>query len=76
MGDVPDSRDDMLVLLPLGGSDDEITGIYLPLETISPATFDLPDPSQVGDYRSARLLRDSNPPGSGFSAGLFRSYAR
>jgi len=61
---LPDSESDLLVLRPLGGSDDEITGIYLPLENVSPATFDLPDPSQVGDYRSARLLRDSNRPGS------------
>jgi superfamily II DNA or RNA helicase len=66
----------MLVLRPLGGSDDEITGIYLPLETVAPATFDLPDPGQVGDYRSARLLRDAVRLGFRSSAGPFRSFAR
>lgn len=73
---LPDSNEDLLVLRPLGGSDDEITGVYLPLETVSPATFDLPDPTQVGDYRSARLLRDAIRLGFRSSAGPFRSFAR
>ncbi|MEN6437512.1 MAG: DEAD/DEAH box helicase, partial [Syntrophobacter sp.] len=73
---LPDSTDDLLVLRPLGGSDDEIAGIYIPLEPVAPATFDLPDPSQVGDYRSARLLRDAVRLGFRSSAGPFRSFAR
>ena len=73
---LPDSTDDLLVLRPLGGSDDEIAGIYIPLETVVPATFDLPDPTQVGDYRSARLLRDAVRLGFRSSAGPFRSFAR
>ncbi len=73
---LPDSTSDLLVLRPLGGSDDEVTGIYLPLEPVSPATFDLPDPAQVGDYRSARLLRDAIRLGFRSSAGPFRSFAR
>jgi superfamily II DNA or RNA helicase len=73
---LPDSTDDLLVLRPLGGSDDEIAGIYIPLEQVSPATFDLPDPNQVGDYRSARLLRDAVRLGFRSSAGPFRSFAR
>ncbi len=73
---LPDSSADLLVLRPLGGSDDEITGVYLPLEPVSPATFDLPDPAHVGDYRSARLLRDAVRLGFRSSAGPFRSFAR
>ena len=73
---LPDSTDDLLVLRPLGGSDDEIAGVYIPLEPVTPATFDLPDPSQVGDYRSARLLRDAIRLGFRSSAGPFRSFAR
>lgn len=73
---LPDSTNDMLVLRPLGGSDDEIAGIYIPLETVTPATFELPDPTQVGDYRSARLLRDAIRLGFRSSAGPFRSFAR
>ncbi len=73
---LPESEADLLVLRPLGGTDDEITGIYLPLERVEPAVFDLPDPTQVGDYRSARLLRDAVRLGFRSSAGPFRSFAR
>lgn len=73
---LPDSTDDMLVLRPLGGTDDEIAGVYIPLETVTPATFDLPDPSQTGDYQSARLLRDAIRLGFRSSAGPFRSFGR
>ena len=66
---LPDSTADLLILRPLGGSDDEMAGIYLPLESVTPATFDLPDPVQVGDYRSARLLRDAVRLGFRSSAG-------
>jgi superfamily II DNA or RNA helicase len=73
---LPDSDDELLVLRPLGGTDAEIAGIYLPLEKVEPATFALPDPAQVGDYRSARLLRDAVRLGFRSSAGPFRSFAR
>ncbi len=73
---LPESKDDLLVLRPLGGTDDEIAGIYLPLEKVEPASFALPDPKQVGDYRSARLLRDAVRLGFRSSAGPFRSFAR
>ncbi|MCS6889877.1 MAG: hypothetical protein NZQ09_16865, partial [Chloroflexus sp.] len=56
---LPESTADLLVVRPLGGSDDEITGIYLPLEPVEPASFALPDPDQPGDARSCRLLRDA-----------------
>ena len=73
---LPDSSPDLLVLRPLGGTDDEITGIYLPLERVEPASFALPDPAQIGDYRSARLLRDAVRLGFRSSAGPFRSFGR
>jgi superfamily II DNA or RNA helicase len=73
---LPESEDDMLVLRPLGGTDDEVTGIYLPLETVEPAHFTLPDPMQLGDDRSCRLLRDAVRLGFRASAGPFRSFAR
>jgi len=73
---LPESEPDLLVLRPLGGTDDEIAGIYLPLEKVEPASFGLPDPKQVGDYRSARLLRDAVRLGFRSSAGPFRSFAR
>jgi superfamily II DNA or RNA helicase len=73
---LPESDNDMIVLRPLGGTEDEVTGIYLPLESVEPAHFDLPDPTQVGDHRSCRLLRDAVRLGSRASAGPFRSFAR
>ncbi len=73
---LPDSSDDLLLLRPLGGSDEEIAGILTALEEVSPATFDLPDPNDVGDARSARLLRDALRLTFRSSAGPFRSFGR
>ncbi len=73
---LPESDAETLVLRPLGGSDDEIAGVYLPLETVEPASFALPDQQAVGDYRSAKLLRDAVRLGFRSSAGPFRSFAR
>src|SRR5262249_54202891 len=73
---LPESTTDTLIARPLGGGDSEVAGIYLPLETAEPATFRLPDPTQPGDYRSCRLLRDALRLGFRSSAGPFRSFAR
>jgi superfamily II DNA or RNA helicase len=73
---LPESDEQLLVVRPLGGTDAEIAGIYLPLEKVEQARFDLPDPSLVGDYLSARLLRDAIRLGFRSSAGPFRSFAR
>jgi superfamily II DNA or RNA helicase len=73
---LPESDDQLLVVRPLGGMDDEVAGIYLPLEKVEQARFELPDPSQTGDYLSARLLRDAVRLGFRSSAGPFRSFAR
>jgi superfamily II DNA or RNA helicase len=56
---LPGTDPEVLVARPLGGTDDEVTGIYLPLESVEPATFPPPDPADLGDFRSARLLRDA-----------------
>ena len=73
---LPESTDEMLILRPLGGTEDEVTGIYIHLETVEPAQFDLPDPTQPGDNRSCRLLRDAVRLGFRSSAGPFRSFAK
>lgn len=73
---LPESDEQMLVVRPLGGTDEEIAGIYLPLEKVEQARFDLPDPNLTGDYLSARLLRDAVRLGFRSSAGPFRSFAR
>jgi superfamily II DNA or RNA helicase len=73
---LPGSDDEILIVRPLGGIEEEVTGIHQKLEEIQPAQFELPDPNQVGDYRSARLLRDAVRLGFRNSAGPFRSFAR
>lgn len=73
---LPDSTDQLLIVRPLGGGEDETAGIYLPLERVEPATFPLPDPCQLGDHRSCRLLRDALRLGFRSSAGPFRSFGR
>lgn len=73
---LPDSTLEMLLVRPLGGTFEEATGIHTRLENVQPATFDLPDPAQIGDYRSGRLLRDAVRLGFRSSAGPFRSFAR
>ena len=72
---LPESEHDLLMLRPLGGTEEEVTGICLALEQVEPATFALPDPSRPGDYRSSRLLRDALRLGFRSSAGPFRSFA-
>ena len=73
---LPESSEELLVLRPLGGSDVETTSIYVPLEKVVSATFDLPDPMKPGDYHSSSLLRDALRLGFRSSAGPFRSFAR
>lgn len=73
---LPETQGELLVLRPLGGTDEEVAGVYTRLETVEPATFDLPDPAKVGDHRSCRLLRDAARISSRAGAGPFRSLAR
>jgi superfamily II DNA or RNA helicase len=73
---LPESTDELVRVRPLGGTEDEVTGIYTPLEPIEPAQFALPNPALIGDYRSARLLRAAVRLGFRASAGPFRSFAR
>ena len=73
---LPGSSDDLLMLRPLGGTDEETAGICMALEEVEPAHFDLPDPSAVGDERSCRLLRDALRLGFRSSAGPFRCFGK
>src|ERR1700733_11533180 len=73
---LPGPDDAMFMLRPLGGTEDEVTGVYRPLEPVEPAAFDLPDPVRIGDFDSCRLLRDAIRLGFRSSAGPFRSFAQ
>ncbi|WP_449258439.1 helicase-related protein [Chlorobium limicola] len=60
---LPSSDPELLMLKPIGGSDDEITGVFLPLEmpgdAISDASFPEPDRDDLDDFQSARMLYDA-----------------
>ena len=71
---LPETSDDLVMVRPLGGTQAEITGILTDIETVEPATFAPPTVGDLGDYRSARLLRDALQLGVRSSAGPFRSF--
>ncbi len=75
---LPRTDDDVLLLRPLGGTDADATGLFLPVEgqDVAPATFPLPEPSQTGDSTAARLLRDAVRLTFRAGAGPFRSLGR
>jgi len=77
---LPSDDPDLLVVKPLGGSEDEIAGIYLPLEIESDkpvdASFPPPTKDDLGDISTARLLYDSARLAFRNGAGPFRALAK
>jgi superfamily II DNA or RNA helicase len=75
---LPDSDETFLVLRPLGGADDEVTGIDLAFEgdDVAPARFAPPTVADLGDHASARLLHQALRLSVRDGAGPFRSFAR
>lgn len=70
---LPESETDLLVLRPLGGSDDDIAAVFPELETVGEASFPPPTTADLGDAASARLLRTALQVGFRSGAGPFRS---
>ncbi len=77
---MPSSDPELLLLKPLGGSEEETTGIFLPLEIEEDqprlANFPLPDLDDLGDITTARLLHDAARLAFRNGAGPFRSLAK
>ena len=77
---LPSDDTDLLVVKPLGGSDDETTGIYLPFaidhDTPRDARFPPPDAADLGDITTARLLHESARLAFRNGAGPFRALAK
>ena len=73
---LPDSTDELLMLRPVGGLDEEITGVLLAVEPVESATFRLPSREDLGDFTSGRLLRDAARLSTRAAAGPFRSFGR
>ncbi|MET9891896.1 helicase-related protein [Streptomyces sp. NPDC006465] len=72
---LPESAADMLVLRPLGGSEDDIAAVFPAFEDVRPAEFAAPSPADLGDQRAAGLLRTALRIGFRAGAGPFRSLA-
>lgn len=77
---LPSIDPDLVLLKPLGGTEDEVTGIYLPLklqtDLIRSAEFSLPDSQDIGDYSTALTLFDASRLSFRNGAGPFRSLAK
>ena len=73
---LPSEDSDLLLIKPLGGSDDEITGIFKPLanEADKPQTYNFIKPSErdLGDFTSAKLLYNAARLSFRNAAGPFR----
>ena len=73
---LPESNDEILMVRPVGGLDEEIVGILPVVESVESAAFPLPSREDVGDFSSGRLLRDAARLSTRAAAGPFRSFAR
>jgi len=73
---LPSEDSDLLLLKPLGGSDEEITGIFLPVagSTEKPQSYNFikPSASDLGDFTSAKLLYNAARLSFRNAAGPFR----
>lgn len=77
---LPSDDPELLVVKPLGGGDEETTGIYLPLaighDEPKDASFPAPEAADLGDITSARLLYDAARLAFRNGAGPFRALAK
>ncbi len=73
----PESKENGLMLRPLGGSDEDLTFILPELEIEPPtaASFPPPDPALRGNHTAALLLRDALQLKLRTGAGPFRSFS-
>lgn len=73
---LPTEDIDLLLLKPLGGSDDEITGIFKPLaneaDKLQTYNFIKPSENDLGDFTSAKLLYNAARLSFRNAAGPFR----
>jgi superfamily II DNA or RNA helicase len=75
-----DNDEDLLLLKPLGGTDEEITGIYKPLASKNdiPESYNFrkPNENDIGDFTSAKLLYNASRLSFRNAAGPFRSLGK
>jgi len=77
---LPSDDADLLLVKPLGGSEEETAGIYLPLaipeDIPQDAHFERPIPDDLGDVSTARLLYEATRLAFRNGAGPFRALAK
>ena len=73
---LPESTDELLMVRPVGGFDEEVTGVLPAIERVTSATFRLPGHEDLGDFTSGRLLREAARLSTRAAAGPFRSFGR
>ena len=61
---------------PVGGLDEEVTGILPAIENVRSSIFPLPTRDDIGDFTSGKLLREAARLSTRASAGPFRSFGR
>lgn len=77
---LPSNDPDLLLVKPMGGSEEETTGIYLPLalpeDQPEPSQFPHPTADDLGDISTARLLHNAARLSFRNGAGPFRCLAK
>ena len=73
---LPESTEDLLMARPVGGLDEEVTGILPAVEPVESTSFRLPTRDDLGDFASGQLLRDAGRLSTRAAAGPFRSFGR
>jgi superfamily II DNA or RNA helicase len=73
---LPESTDVLLIVRPVGGLDEEITGILPAIEPVESTAFQLPTRDDLGDFASGQLLREAARLSTRAAAGPFRSFGR
>lgn len=77
---LPSQDPDVQLLKPIGGSNDEITGVFLPLQVpsdeIKKAEFAAPTVNDLGDFQTAKMLFDATRLSFRHASGPFRSFGK
>jgi hypothetical protein len=75
---LPSDDAEVLVLRPLSGGEDDICGIYLPLESadVAPSQFARPATEHAGDFLAGKLLRQAARLGLRSTAAPLRALGR
>jgi len=77
---LPTDDQDILKVKPLGGSDDEATGIFLPLmvpeDQWKEASFPRPESEDLGDFETAKLLFEASRLSFRNASGPFRAMGK